>query len=171
MARAIPPSALLQVHPTRADMPQPDLSSLTTPSLLLDRARMERNIARLKGHLRSLGVGLRPHLKTVKSIDVAWRMMTSPAGPATVSTLQEAEVFADAGVKDLLYAVGIAPAKLDRVLALRRRGVDLTIVLDSVDQARAVAEKSRAADLAIPTLIEIDSDGHRAGVRPGDPLL
>jgi len=38
-------------------MPQPDLSSLTTPSLLLDRARMERNIARLKGHLRSLGVG------------------------------------------------------------------------------------------------------------------
>jgi len=152
-------------------MPQPDLSSLTTPSLLLDRARMERNIARLKGHLRSLGVGLRPHLKTVKSIDVGWRMMTSPAGPATVSTLQEAEVFADAGVKDLLYAVGIAPAKLDRVLALRRRGVDLTIVLDSVDQARAVAEKSRAADLAIPTLIEIDSDGHRAGVRPGDPLL
>src|SRR6476619_6611572 len=98
MARAIPPSALLQVHPTRADMPQPDLSLLTTPSLLLDRARMERNIARLKGHLHSLGVGLRPHLKTAKSIDVAWRMMMSPAGPATVSTLQEAEVFADAGV-------------------------------------------------------------------------
>ena len=149
----------------------PDLASLTTPCLLLDQSRMDRNIARLKQRLQSLGVGLRPHLKTAKSVDVALRMMASPAGPATVSTLQEAEAFADAGVKDLLYAVGIAPSKLDRVLALRRRGIDLTIVLDSVEQARAVAAKSRDTKLAIPALIEIDSDGHRAGVRPGDPAL
>jgi D-serine deaminase-like pyridoxal phosphate-dependent protein len=149
----------------------PDLASLTTPCLLLDQPRMDRNIARLKERLQSLGVGLRPHLKTAKSIDIARRMMTSPSGPATVSTLQEAEAFAAAGVKDLLYAVGIAPAKLDRVLVLRRRGVDLTIVLDSVEQARAVAAKSRAAQHAIPALIEIDSDGHRAGVRAGDPAL
>lgn len=149
----------------------PDLGSLPTPCLLLDRPRMERNIVRLKESLQSLRVGLRPHLKTAKSVDIALRMMASPSGPATVSTLQEAEAFADAGVTDLLYAVGIAPAKLDRVLALRRRGVDLTIVLDSVEQARAVAAKSRAAQLAIPALIEIDSDGHRAGVRPGDPAL
>ena len=151
--------------------PYPDIGSLTTPCLLLDRPRMERNIARLGQRLQGLGVGLRPHLKTAKSIDIALLMMASPTGPATVSTLQEAEAFADAGVKDLLYAVGIAPAKLDRVLALQRRGIDLTIVLDSVEQARAVAAKSRAAQLAIPVLIEIDSDGHRAGVRPGDPLL
>ena len=149
----------------------PDLASLTTPCLLLDQSRMDRNIARLKQRLQSLGVGLRPHLKTAKSIDVALRMMTSPSGPATVSTLQEAEAFAAAGVNDLLYAVGIAPGKLDRVLALRRRGVDLTIALDSVEQARAVAAKSLAANLAVPALIEIDSDGHRAGVQPGDPAL
>jgi D-serine deaminase-like pyridoxal phosphate-dependent protein len=149
----------------------PALRGITTPSLLLDRPRMERNIARLKERLASLNVASRPHLKTAKSVEIARRMMQSPAGPATVSTLQEAEAFAAAGVRDILYAVGIAPGKLDRVIAMRRRGVDLAIVLDSVEQAQAVAAKSRAAGTPIPVLIEIDSDGHRAGVRPGDARL
>lgn len=147
------------------------LDEQQTPCLLVDEARMDRNIARLQNYLRPLGVGLRPHLKTTKSVDIARRVMASPAGPATVSTLKEAEEFAAAGVRDILYAVGIAPDKLDRVVALRTAGVDLSIVLDSVAQAQAVAAKSRQAGVAIPTLIEIDSDGHRGGVRPDDPLL
>lgn len=147
------------------------LARLPTPGLLLDQQRMDRNIARLKQHLRRLGVGLRPHLKTSKSIDIAHRLMATPAGPATVSTLKEAEEFAAAGVRDILYAVGIAPAKLDRAVALRNRGVDLSIVVDNIDQARAVAAKCRNLGIEIPTLIEIDSDGHRAGIQPGDPLL
>jgi D-serine deaminase-like pyridoxal phosphate-dependent protein len=53
-----------------------------------------------------LGVLLRPHLKTAKSIEVARRVMTSPAGPATVSTLKEATQFAAAGVRDIIYAIG-----------------------------------------------------------------
>jgi D-serine deaminase-like pyridoxal phosphate-dependent protein len=144
---------------------------LPTPCLLLDQQRMDRNIARLARHLARLGVPLRPHLKTSKSVDIARRVMPTPAGPATVSTLKEAEEFAAAGVRDILYAVGIAPAKLDRAVALRKRGVDLCIVVDNIDQARAVAAKSRELAMAIPTLIEIDSDGHRAGIRPGDELL
>jgi D-serine deaminase-like pyridoxal phosphate-dependent protein len=92
-------------------------------------------------------------------------------GPATVSTLKEAEQFAAAGVRDIMYAVGLAPAKLERVLALRRRGVDLSVIIDSREQAAAVAAASRAAGDRIPTLIEIDCDGHRAGVGPEDPIL
>ena len=147
------------------------LAELRTPCLLLDAGRMERNIARLKDHLRGLGVPLRPHLKTAKSLEIARLLMPSPQGPATVSTLKEAEQFAAGGVRDILYAVGIVPAKLERVIALRREGIDLSIVLDSVEQAQAVAAAGREARERIPVLIEIDSDGHRAGVRPGDAAL
>ncbi|MBL8271542.1 DSD1 family PLP-dependent enzyme [Steroidobacter sp.] len=147
------------------------LARLPTPSLLLEQQRMDRNIARLTDHLGRLGTTLRPHLKTTKSVDIARRVMVSPSGPATVSTLKEAEEFAAAGVRDILYAVGIAPAKLDRAIALRRSGVDLSIVVDNIDQARAVAAKCRELKISLPTLIEIDSDGHRAGIQPGDPLL
>jgi Predicted amino acid aldolase or racemase len=147
------------------------IDRLETPCLLIDEARMTRNIDRLKVRLDRLGATLRPHLKTCKSVEIARRLMPSSQGPATVSTLKEAEEFAAAGVRDIMYAVGIAPAKLDRVLALRRRGVDLSIIIDSREQAAAVAASSRAAGDRIPTLIEIDCDDHRAGVRPGDRIL
>lgn len=71
----------------------------------------------------------------------------------------------DAGFPDILYAVGVAPAKLGRIAALRARGCDLKVILDSVAQASAVAEAG------IPALIEIDSDGHRGGVLPDSPAL
>jgi D-serine deaminase-like pyridoxal phosphate-dependent protein len=144
------------------------LREVETPCLVLDAARMERNIARLRGRLAGLGVGLRPHLKTAKSIEVARRVMDSSEGPATVSTLKEAAQFAGAGVRDLIYAVGIAPAKLGRVLALRDLGVDLIVLLDTVAQAEAVALASREAGKPIPALIEIDCDGHRSGIAPTD---
>ncbi|MBF6022614.1 DSD1 family PLP-dependent enzyme [Lysobacter niastensis] len=152
-------------------MTTPPLESLDTPALVLDETRMLRNIERLRRHIGSLGVSVRPHLKTAKSVEVARQLLTDGHGPATVSTLKEAEVFAAAGVGDVLYAVGISPAKLPRVLALRKRGCDVSVVLDSLEQARAVAEASRESGDPIPVLIEIDCDGHRSGMRAGDPLI
>jgi D-serine deaminase-like pyridoxal phosphate-dependent protein len=143
------------------------LADLETPRLVLDAGRMEANVARLKAHLAPLGVRLRPHVKTCKSIEVARGLMETPAGPITVSTLKEAEQFLEHGVTDILYAVGIAPGKLDHVLALRSRGADLAVVVDSVEAAKAVAQRGAG----IPALIEIDCDGHRAGVKPGHPVL
>lgn len=144
---------------------------LETPCLLLDEARMMANIRRLERRAASLNVVLRPHLKTVKSVEAARRILAGGHGPATVSTLREAEVFAKAGVQDILYAVGIAPQKLPLVLAIRDAGCNLSIILDSEAQASAVVAASQAAGKPIPALIEIDSDGHRGGLKPEDPAL
>jgi D-serine deaminase-like pyridoxal phosphate-dependent protein len=143
------------------------LLALDTPCLILDEARMNSNIARLRSRLYAAGVALRPHLKTAKSLDVSRRLVTGGNGPGTVSTLREAEEFAAGGLTDLTYAVGISPCKIARVQALRARGVNMTILLDSVEQARAVAAASDSAD-PLQALIEIDCDGHRSGVKPGD---
>jgi D-serine deaminase-like pyridoxal phosphate-dependent protein len=145
--------------------------ALPTPALVLDEARMLRNIERLRAHLGPLGVAIRPHLKTIKSIDGARRVLKDGTGPATVSTLREAEVFGAAGISDIVYAVGISPDKLARVLTLRATGCDVTVVLDSLVQAEAVATASRTSGDRIPVLIEVDSDGHRAGLSANDPKL
>lgn len=145
---------------------------LQTPCLLLDEARLRANLAGLRAHLDRLGVAFRPHLKTAKSIDVARLAMTGPAGPAIVSTLREAEYFAEGGVRDMIYGVGIAPQKLDRVGAVRRRwGADLAVVLDSIEQADAVAAWAARTGDRLPVLIEVDADGHRSGVKPADAAL
>jgi D-serine deaminase-like pyridoxal phosphate-dependent protein len=147
------------------------LDNLQTPALVLDEQKMMRNINRLADHIKGTGVSLRPHLKTVKSVDAARRILSDDLGPATVSTLKEAEIFANLGVRDITYAVGISSHKLDRVAALRSGGCNLTVFLDNLDQAHAVAEASARLGQAIPALIELDCDGHRSGLAPDDPKL
>lgn len=149
------------------------LASLETPALLLDEQRMDRNIARMREQARRLGVAFRPHVKTNKSWDVSRRLVDDPEGPITVSTLREADYFFEHGVRDILYAVCIAPNKLDHVLGLQARGARMSILVDSVEAARIVAERLRAHPQGreVGVLIEVDSDGHRSGVKPEAPEL
>jgi D-serine deaminase-like pyridoxal phosphate-dependent protein len=144
------------------------LKELDTPCLLLDRNRMESNIARLKAKLNGLSVDLRPHMKTAKSPDVAKILLKGANGGITVSTLKEAEEFAKTGIADIIYAVGISPQKLGRINRLRSNGIDLKVILDSREQASALGKYvSETAD-PLPVLIELDADGNRSGVKPHD---
>ena len=148
-----------------------NLQQVETPCLVLERGKLERNIARMRDHLAKLKVGLRPHVKTAKSYDVARLALAGQPGGITVSTLKEAEEFFAYGITDILYAVGITPNKLDHVAALKRRGADITIILDNVESAQIVAARGVALGIKFPALIEIDSDGHRSGVKPDDAVL
>lgn len=156
----------------KADMTSaPDsLLQAPTPALVLDEARLAANIRRMEAHLTPFGVAFRPHVKTAKSPDVL-RAVLHGTGPITVSTLLEARMFAEAGFDDILYAVGIVPAKLDAVRALADTGVRMQIILDDAGVAREVAD-ALAGQSGITVLIEVDCDGHRSGVAPdADDLL
>jgi len=148
-----------------------NLCELETPCLVLERGKLDRNIARMREHLARLGVVLRPHVKTAKSVEVARLALDGQPGGITVSTLKEAESFFAHGVTDILYAVGITPKKLDHVADLRRRGADVSVILDNPDAARIVAARGEALGITFPVLIEIDSDNHRSGVKPADRAL
>ncbi len=161
---------MIQNSPSRLHNSADTLAGLDTPCLIIDEQKMDANITRLRTRLDAAGVGFSPHLKTAKSMAIAKRLLTTVHDPAAVSTLREAEFFADQGLTKLTYAVGITPHKLSRVQALRSRGLDLTIILDSVEQAQAVAACS-SIDNPIPVLIELDCDGHRSGVRPDNAEL
>jgi D-serine deaminase-like pyridoxal phosphate-dependent protein len=148
-----------------------DLSSLETPCLVVDISKVKNNISNIHERMRKLGVNLRPHGKTAKNIDIINRALKGQAGGITVSTLKEAEYYFNHGITDIFYAVGIAPVKLDRVAKLIKKGAVITLLLDSIEQAKFVASKGREHGLTIPVLIELDCDGHRSGVAAGDPLL
>jgi len=145
--------------------------AIITPAALIDETRMTRNIIRMQSRMNALGVSFRPHVKTSKCIEVAKRQQAEGARGITVSTLREAECFFAAGFIDILYAACITPNKIERALALRRRGCDLTVIVDSVAAAEAIAEKGRFEKHAFHVMIELDTDGHRAGVKPEDRLL
>jgi D-serine deaminase-like pyridoxal phosphate-dependent protein len=111
-------------------------------------------------------------VKTSKSIEVLKILNGGGAdGPITVSTLAEARYFFEHGVTDILYAVGVAPIKLPEIAALLRAGCKLRVILDTTEAADAVREFVETDGVPMEVLIEIDSDGHRAGVAPDDPRL
>ena len=147
-----------------------NLQQLSTPAALLDGMRLQHNIVRMQSRISALGARLRPHVKTAKCLPVADLQMVAGAQGITVSTLKEAEVFFDAGITDILYAVCISPPKLAQARALRERGCALTVVVDSVAAAQAIVATA-ALGHAFDVMIEIDTDGHRAGVKPESDLL
>lgn len=147
------------------------LDELDTPALVLDRNRLEANLARMSRRARELGIDLRPHLKTAKSAAIARRATAPHSGAITVSTLCEAEYFAAEGFTDLLYGVGIAPGKLARVAALQSDAVGITLVTDQVAVARAIGAQAAALGARFAVVIEIDTGDGRAGVAPDSEAL
>ncbi|VWD47657.1 alanine racemase [Burkholderia lata] len=148
-----------------------DLQTLNTPAALIDVGRMRHNIDRMQAHLDALGVRFRPHVKTTKCTQVVDAQIAAGAQGITVSTLKEAEQFFAHGIRDIVYAVGMVPAKLGQALALRRQGCDLKLVADSLPAAHAIAEFGRAHGERFDVWIEVDVDGHRSGIPPDADLL
>ena len=148
------------------------IGELETPRLLLDSDRFERNCARMRDRCRELGVMLRPHVKTAKSVEVAQRALNGAIGPITVSTLKEAEYFAAHGYRDILYATAIARQKFSHVARIQRgHGCELLLVTDSMTSISQAAVFAKEFDVRLSFLIEIDCGEHRSGVPADDAIV
>jgi D-serine deaminase-like pyridoxal phosphate-dependent protein len=146
-----------------------DFSHVTTPAFLVDRSIVEQNCARMRNKALASGVAFRPHVKTHKTIEIARMQHGGAVGPITVSTMAEAEFFAEAGFGDITYAVPIAPEKLARAAALAARIERLNILIDSEVALRAVEEFHAANGGVFDVFLKVDCGYHRAGVDPNDP--
>lgn len=149
-----------------------NLDMLDTPALLLDLDKLDNNIKKMNKHLNLLGVKIRPHGKTSKNINIIKRVLGDELKGITVSTLKEAVYYFSHGIDDIVYAVGITPKKLERLTALIHKGCKIALVLDSVEQVKFVASQGQSLNFEFHAFIEVDSDGHRLGVKPdSDELL
>ncbi|MBK6560956.1 alanine racemase [Candidatus Amarobacter glycogenicus] len=140
------------------------IDDLDTPCLLLDLDRVNKNIATMMGILEGTGVSLRPHFKTPKCPAVAELQLKAGAIGITVAKLGEAEVLADAGLGPILMANQVVgTTKIDRLMALLARGVDITTAVESdfnIDELVAGARRSGQRPAAV---IEVDAGLRRCG--------
>jgi len=148
-----------------------DLGALPTPSLLLDGARVERNVARMGARIAGLGASLRPHVKTHKSIEVARMQAAAGMRGITVSTLAEARAFAAHGFDDITYAVPIERGKFDAVAQMNADGARLAVITDDVAIPGPLGEAARQAGVNIDVYLKVDCGYHRCGVDPEGPAL
>lgn len=147
------------------------MEALDTPAVVIDRDRLEANIAGMAAFCRDTGVSLRPHVKAHKLPQIALKQLAAGAAGVTVARLKEAEVMAAAGIRDILIAYQVVgAAKIGRLLRLAAQA-RLAVAVDSAAGARLLARAARKCGQELSCLIEINSGLDRCGVPPGDAAL
>lgn len=140
------------------------LRDVESPALLLRRPILEANIERMSKLVASHGLSIRPHIKTHKTPEIAQLQVASGACGITVAKVGEAQVMAQAGIRDICVAMEIVVSeKLRRLVALAH-GARVSLVVDSEVGVRAAAEAAQAADTVLPVLLEVDTGQRRCGV-------
>ena len=148
------------------------IDRLDTPAMLVDLPAADRNIERTLARFRGTPIGVRPHLKTVKSPEFARRMLAAGAAGVCVAKLSEAEVMAAAGIDDILITTELAGApKLERLVRLLAAHPRVRLVVDGDECASALAAALAEAGLVAEVLLDLDVGQRRCGVPPGEPAL
>jgi D-serine deaminase-like pyridoxal phosphate-dependent protein len=141
------------------------LNDLPTPAVLVEQARVLANIDRMQKAADAGGIRMRPHTKTHKSPLVArWQTDRGAVG-ICCAKVGEAEVFAEAGFRDIRLPYPINPANAPRVLRLLDR-TKLSFIVDHLDVARQWSEAMTRAGREVDVLIKVDVGFHRCGIDP-----
>jgi 3-hydroxy-D-aspartate aldolase len=142
------------------------LHDLPTPSLVLDLEKFESNLEAMSRFTKHCGVGLRPHAKTHKCVNIARRQLEKGAIGICTATIAEAEVMVRAGVRGLLItAEMVGQQKVSRLIEIVRKAPDTMVVVDDVQNVAA------AAGPRLGVLIDLDIGQNRTGTKPMEPAL
>ena len=135
-----------------------------TPSLIVDRPILERNIARMASFANEVGVMLRPHSKTHKNIDLAKLQLRAGAIGITCATIGEAEVMVKGGIHDIFVAYPLfGEYQLQKAAELHRQST-LTLAFDSVQGAERLSKVALEHGICFNTRMIINTGGNRDGV-------
>jgi len=140
---------------------------IQTPCLILDLDALESNIRKMGDYARAHGMRHRAHGKMHKSVDVL-KLQQELGGACGVccQKVSEAEVFARAGITDILVSNQVRdPAKIDRLARLPRFGARIIVCLDDVANVADLSAAAQRHGTQLDCFVEIDCGAGRCGVK------
>ena len=139
-------------------------NEFSTPAVVIDLDRVERNIARVQGLCDSAGLANRPHIKTHKSPALARMQVAAGARGITCQKLGEAEVMVEGGLDDILISYNlIGEEKMRRLGRLLQRAT-ITVAADNAVTIAGLPNAAEIAGRPLDVVIECDTGRKRAGV-------
>ena len=147
------------------------VEDIDTPALLLDMDVMEKNIKTMAERFMEMPADIRPHVKTHKTPIIAHKQIRAGAIGVTCAKLGEAEVMAEAGIRNLLIANQVVgEPKVSRLMSLARHS-DVIVAVEDASNVRYLGERARADGVKVSVLVEVDVGNNRTGTLPGEPAL
>jgi 3-hydroxy-D-aspartate aldolase len=150
-----------------------DEKDIQTPCLILDLDALERNIKKMGDYAKAHGMRHRAHGKMHKSVDVL-RLQMELGGAVGVccQKVSEAEVFARAGIKDILVSNEVRdPAKIDRLAQIPKYGARTIVCVDDIDNVKDLSEAAERHGTTIECFVEIDCGAGRCGVTSSEEVV
>lgn len=155
-------------------MPRPSyigipIREVATPSLLVDKMAFITNCQRmLKRAKEEMGVELRGQTKTHKTVEGAVIQTGGTKRGLVVSTLMEAEMYADAGFDDILYGYPLLPVDMDRNFQLSKRLDAYHVMVNNVEGAKCLIDNAPPEGKKWSAFLKVDVGYARAGVSHTD---
>lgn len=145
-----------------------DTSGIISPAMIVFSELLEQNLAsmvRIAGNPSRL----RPHCKTHKIQEIAELEIKHGIVKGKCATFAEAEMLANAGVRDIFLAYNLVGPNLRRAVEFRRRfpQVTFSITVDDPEVALKLGKIMHEAGLTIEALVDIDTGQHRTGIPAG----
>ena len=149
------------------------LEQLDTPAMVVDLDVMERNIETLHSAFHNSTAKARPHVTAHKCPAVAHRQLAAggTVGGIAVSRVGEAEVFAEAGIGDILVSSEIVTkGKINRLCGLARMA-RISVAVDNPRNVQDLSQAAQATGATLRVLVHVNTGGDGAGVAPGSPAV
>ena len=145
-------------------------NDVATPALVVDVARARRNMTRLVEYLTPLGIAMRPHAKTHKSLRMAKMQLDAGARGLTVAKVGEAEVLATICNDIMIAYPALDPARTTRIAELAKK-ITVRVAVDSQLAVDALAKAASAAGVTVGILVDLDLGAKRTGVQTVEQAL
>lgn len=149
-----------------------DTSAIITPAIVVFREVLEANIARMIDIAGDVA-RLRPHCKTHKIREIVELQLARGITKHKAATFAEAEMLANAGVRDVFLAYNLVGPNIARAVKFRRAFPDVKFAV-TADHAVPIRDLSQAmadAGTTIEVLLDLDTGQHRTGVEVGDHAI
>ena len=147
-------------------------ANIQTPCLILDLDQFEFNLRRMADLIKPYDVTLRAHAKMHKSVDVA-RQQHAIGGASGIccQKVSEAEVFARAGIADILITNQVCdPLKITRLAGIAATGCRLSVCVDDLANIAALSAEAVKQNTQIRCLVELECGAGRCGVSHPDEV-
>ena len=149
------------------------VEELDTPALVVDLDVMDRNIRTFQGYFSDSSVKARPVVTSHLCPQIAHRQLDAGGyvGGIAVTTLGEAEVFANSGFSNILLANQVVTvSKIRRLCALAGQ-TSIGVAVDNPDNAELLSQVAAAAGVELRVLVEIEAGMGRCGIAPGSDAV
>ncbi|WP_323764119.1 3-hydroxy-D-aspartate aldolase BhcC [Marinovum sp.] len=155
-------------------VPGMDEADIQTPCLVLDLDALEYNIKKMGDYAKAHGMRHRAHGKMHKSVDVLkLQMELGGAIGVCCQKVSEAEVFARAGIKEILVSNQVRdPKKIDRLAQMPKvSGGEIIVCVDDVANVSDLSQAAQKHGTELGVFIEIDCGAGRCGVTTTEAVV